>query len=98
MSWATHAKSELFLGHEVTVKVSGHSMEPRVRHRQEVLLRPIRNPALIDKDDVVLATVNGRDYLHLVSATDKHRVQISNNKGHVNGWVPRNKVHGIALL
>lgn len=97
MSWAIHAKQELAAGREVKVKVSGHSMEPRVRHRQEVLIRPM-NPAWIDKGDVVLVTVNGRDYLHLVSAVQKRQVQISNNKGHVNGWVPRSKVHGVAII
>lgn len=97
MSWATHAKQELAAGREVRIKVSGHSMEPRIRHRQEVLIQPIKG-IFVDKGDVVLVTVRGRDYLHLVSAIHKHQVQISNNKGHVNGWTPRDKVHGIAIL
>jgi hypothetical protein len=34
--------------------------------------------------------------LHLVSAVDGDRVQISNNKGRVNGWVNKAAIHGVA--
>jgi hypothetical protein len=35
---------------------------------------------------VVLCKVHGTYYLHLITAKDGQRFQISNNKGHVNGW------------
>lgn len=46
----------------------------------------------LKKGQIVLARVSGRLYLHLISALEGERVQISNNKGHVNGWTPRSQV------
>ena len=41
--------------------------------------------------------VAGTTYLHLVSAVDAGtgRVQISNNRGRINGWIGHDKVYGI---
>jgi len=44
--------------------------------------------------DIVLCKVKGSQYLHLISAIDKDRFQISNNKGFVNGWINKNAVYG----
>ncbi len=45
---------------------------------------------------VVLCKVNGSQYLHLVSAVGQDgRYQISNNKGHVNGWCVCDNVFGV---
>jgi hypothetical protein len=47
--------------------------------------------------DIVLARVAGSIYRHLVSAVDAGtgRVQISNNRGRVNGWTNHAKIYGI---
>jgi hypothetical protein len=47
----------------------------------------------------VLARVAGTVYLHLVSSVDtvRNRVQISNNRGRVNGWTSYDRVFGICL-
>lgn len=37
----------------------------------------------------------GRIYTHKVSALRKGQVQISNNRGHVNGWTKLDNVYGI---
>lgn len=97
MSWAAHAKSELAAGREVTVRPYGGSMHPKVKSGAEVDLVPISDPSTLKVGDIVLVRVSGSDYLHLVSAADANRVQISNNRGRVNGWVPRAKVFGIAV-
>ena len=68
----------------VTFTTSGNSMAPRVRSGASVTLVPLA--AAPSKGDVVLAKVKGRWYLHLVTGVRKGQVQISNNKGHVNGW------------
>jgi hypothetical protein len=41
----------------------------------------------------------GTGYLHLISAVDtaRGRVQISNNRGRVNGWTNHGKVFGICV-
>jgi hypothetical protein len=72
------------------------SMVPLVRSRQLVIVAPV-DPGIVEVGDVVLARVSGTTYLHLVSAVDHRagRVQISNNRGRVNGWTPYAKVYGI---
>jgi len=45
----------------------------------------------------VLACVRGTWCLHRVSAVQGQRVQIANQRGHVNGWTHRDKVAGVAL-
>ncbi|NUR64902.1 MAG: S26 family signal peptidase, partial [Streptomyces sp.] len=49
--------------------------------------------------DIVLARVAGTVYLHLVSSVDlaRKRVQISNNRGRVNGWTSHDRVFGICV-
>lgn len=42
--------------------------------------------SLVEVGDIVLCKVNGNFYLHLVTAKQGDRCQISNNKGHINGW------------
>jgi len=78
-------------GEKVTRRVSGNSMTPRVKSGQELTLIPIDR---FQVGDVVLAKVAGRYYVHLLSAIDGDRVQISNNHGHVNGWTRKDKVYG----
>jgi len=38
--------------------------------------------------------VNGRQYLHLVRATQGRRFQIGNNRGRINGWISANAIYG----
>jgi SOS-response transcriptional repressor LexA len=50
-----------------------------------VTVQPV-TPESLEVGDVVLCKVHGTYYLHLITAKDGQRFQISNNKGHVNGW------------
>ena len=74
----------------------GSSMVPLIRSRQLVTVTPVR-PELLEPGDIVLARVAGSVYLHLVSAVDheRQRVQVSNNRGRVNGWTSHARVYGI---
>lgn len=72
-------------------------MRPKVLDGASVTLAPIADPAALKAGDIVLVRVGGAVYLHLVSACDRRRVQISNNRGRVNGWVARTKPFGIAV-
>jgi len=72
-------------------------MRPKVVSGARVLLAPVSDPASLRKGDIVLVKVRGRIYLHLISATEGDRVQISNNHGHVNGWAHRSAVYGRAI-
>ena len=80
-----------------TVSPRGNSMTPRIESGQLVAVRPLKEGEP-SKGDVVLAKVNGRVYLHKVTARDGNRVQIGNNRGRINGWTDISNVYGRALV
>lgn len=67
-----------------------------IRSRQLVTVAPV-DPTRVAVGDIVLVRAAGTTYLHLVSAVDAggSRVQISNNRGRVNGWTNHARVYGI---
>lgn len=73
-------------GRSITMRPSGHSMTPRINHRDLIRIDPLKPEDEIKKGDVVACKVNGRFMLHLVTAIKGGQYQISNNHGHVNGW------------
>jgi hypothetical protein len=83
-------------GATIEFRPTGSSMVPLIRSRQLVTVAPV-NPDRIEVGDMVLARASGSVYLHLVSALDRGggRVQISNNRGRVNGWTNRARIYGI---
>jgi hypothetical protein len=83
-------------GATIEFRPTGSSMVPLIRSRQLVTVAPV-NPDRIEVGDIVLARVSGTVYLHLVSALDRGsgRVQISNNRGRVNGWTNHARIYGI---
>jgi len=79
-----HEIEQLQAGFNVSFRPVGNSMSPRIKSKQLVTFSPdISN---IEVGDVVLCKVNGNIVCHLVSAIQADRYQISNNRGHVNGW------------
>ncbi|MEV6192943.1 S26 family signal peptidase [Streptomyces sp. NPDC051920] len=85
-------------GETVRFRPSGASMVPLIRSRQLVTVAPV-DPSKLAVGDIVLARVAGTVYLHLVSSLEpaRKRVQISNNRGHVNGWTGHDRVFGICV-
>src|SRR5690349_4789249 len=81
-------------GATVDFRPTGGSMVPLIRSRQLVTVAPV-DPARLEVGDIVLARVAGTTYLHLISAIDGARIQISNNHGRVNGWTNRHRIYGI---
>jgi hypothetical protein len=73
-------------------------MEPLICNKQLVTLAPC-DPARLEIGDIVLVRVSGNILLHLVSGLDRarRRVQISNNRGKINGWAGYDKIVGICL-
>lgn len=94
--WATEYIKFLQGGETVSFRPRGNSMTPRIRSGQLCTVAPV-NPTEIKKGDVVLCKVRGSEYLHLVSAVQDGRFQISNNHGHVNGWITGKNIHGILI-
>lgn len=81
-------------GETVQVRPSGSSMTPRIRHRQQVTLIPVEKHTPVKEGDVVFCKVRGRFHVHVVSRVDGDRYEISNARGHVNGWTGREKIYG----
>lgn len=74
----------------------GNSMTPKISSGDEVEVRKVDQYLA---GDVVYVKVKGTYYLHLLSAVDesKQRFQISNNHGHVNGWVKPDAIFGVCV-
>lgn len=93
MGWADPYVASLARGETVRFRPSGRSMEGRVSHRDLVEVAPAASDPR--KGDVVLCRVGGRQCLHLVTAVEGRRFQISNNRGKVNGWTGRDCIYGV---
>jgi hypothetical protein len=69
-------------------------MSGRIESRQLCTVVPADDPASLAVGDIVLCTVKGNHYLHLIKAIQGKRFQIGNNRGGINGWVGPNAIHG----
>lgn len=88
---ATHLRN----GEECIITGFGQSMTPILKSGQPVRVIPVTEETLLEKNNIVLAKVNGHFYLHLISAIRNNKqYQISNNHGHVNGWITRKNIYG----
>lgn len=94
MGWASGYIVKLLAGETVSFRPRGTSMQPRIESGQLCTVEPISDYDSIEKGDVVLCKVSGAEYLHLVTAVKDGRLQISNNKNHVNGWAGPRQVYG----
>ncbi|HEY5267548.1 MAG TPA: S24 family peptidase [Candidatus Saccharimonadales bacterium] len=83
---------------EVTFKPHGNSMTPKIDSGDQVVVKTA-SVAALRVGDAVYAKVKGSYYLHLLSAIDetKGRYQISNNHGHVNGWIGADNIFGVCV-
>ena len=79
-------------GQTISFRPHGNSMTPRIMSGQLITVAPIDGE--LKKGDIVFCKVKGSYYTHLLSAIQGERYQISNNHGHVNGWVGRNCIFG----
>ena len=88
---AEHLKN----GEECVVVGFGQSITPRLKSGQPVRVIPITDDVELKKNDIVFCKVNGCYYLHKISAIRNNKTyKTSNNHGHVNGWISRNKIYG----
>ena len=95
MGWATQYIEALEAGKTVSFRPHGNSMTGKISSGQLCTVSP--RDRLPVKGDIVLCKVNGKQFLHLVSAVQGERVQISNNHGFVNGWTPLKNVFGLLV-
>lgn len=92
MSWADRYIEKLQNGEKVSFRPTGNSMVPIIHSKELVTVNP--NIDNLKVGDVVLCKVKGKQYLHLISAISGERLQISNNKGYINGWISKNAIFG----
>lgn len=95
MSWATQYIEQLKLGNVVEFRPHGNSMQPRIQSGDKVTVVP---SSVYTVGDIVLCKVDGKQWLHLITAIGSDgRYQISNNKGHINGWCTAQNVFGVVI-
>ncbi len=91
MNWIQHVK-DLHNGNSISIRPKGNSMKPKIDSGNLVIIDPISDP--IKKGDIVLCKIRGSYYVHLVKAIKGKQYKITNNKGHVNGWISINAILG----
>lgn len=85
-------------GEECIVVGFGQSMTPILKSGQPVRCVPVDEDTVLKKNDIVMCKVNRSFYLHKISAIKNNvSYQISNNHGHVNGWISRNGIYGLLV-
>jgi hypothetical protein len=93
-TWATNHITKLIAGETVSFRPRGNSMTPIIKSGELCTVEPVGD-AKLKVGQVVLCKVRGKHYLHLISGVKLDQVQISNNKGFVNGWTPLKNVFGV---
>ena len=96
MSWADHAIQSLEKTGQAQTRPRGNSMLPLIKSGALVTLGKC-SPEDVKVGSIVLVRVGGNVYLHLVTAINGDRYQISNNRGHINGWVKFHAIYGRAV-
>lgn len=94
MGWASGYIVQLQAGVTIQCRPRGNSMQPKIKSGQLCTIIPITDAVTLEKGDIVLCKVSGRQYLHLISAVQGKRYQISNNKGFVNDWITKEHIYG----
>ena len=93
MGWASGHIARLAQGETVAFRPRGHSMRGRIDSGQLCTVSPA-DPAALEVGDVVLCTVRGKQYLHIIKAVRVGQFQIGNNVGGINGWISARAIYG----
>ena len=91
-------RDRLLNGDTVDFVAIGSSMTGKINNGDRVTVRPILPDDVLGVDSIVLAKVKGTVYLHKITAIQGKRIQIGNNKGHINGWTTTDKVYGVVVM
>lgn len=94
MGWASNYIASLKAHQSIRMRPRGHSMSGRIESGQLVTIEPVIDFKLLSVGDIVLCSVNGHQYLHLIKAIKDNRFLIGNNKGGTNGWCGENQIYG----
>mgnify|MGYP000197629028 FL=1 len=89
-----YSAEKLLAGEEGIIVGYGQSMTPILKSGQPVKVIPVTPDVELKKNDIVFCKVAGHYYLHKITSIKGSQYQISNNHGHVNGWVNRRNIYG----
>lgn len=95
MGWASSYIEQLQRGETVQFRPRGNSMAGKVENGALVTVAPLQEDQVLCSGNIVLCSVHGQQYLHLIKGVQKDRVLIGNNRGRINGWTPKQNVYGI---
>ena len=85
----------LLNGETIVIYGFGNSMDPILKNAQPVLVEPINYQTKLKKNDIVFCRIGGYYYLHkIIAIKNNMSFQIGNNRGLINGWIPRNQIYG----
>jgi len=96
-----HPKTKILLeklqrGEYVINCEGGNSMAPKIKHREPVVLAPVKNPQLLQKGDIVYFKSKGSFKTHIIwtvkKEKDRTRFLITNIKGKKGVWVAEENV------
>lgn len=97
MGWADNIIHNLKEKNSVRFRPHGNSMKPLISSGD--LCEVLALYSNLNVGDIVLSTVKGRQYVHLIKAVrkngDKIEYLIGNNRGGINGWTSR--IHGLVF-
>lgn len=94
MSWACNYIKQLNDGQTIRFRPRGNSMKGKINSGDLCTVEPLKDDSILKKNDIVLCSVNGNDYLHLVKSIKGNQYKIANNKGFINGTISRNNIFG----
>lgn len=86
--------ARLRAGETVSFREGGNSMTPRIKSRQRCTYEPVTKDTPLSKGDIVFCRVRSSYFTHMVTGIRGDQYQISNNHGHVNGWITRENIFG----
>jgi hypothetical protein len=81
---------------ETTISCNGNSMRPIIAPKEKIHLKRVL-PEQLRIGDAVLCRIKSGLTVHKITAIDGDRHQISNNHGHVNGWIGAKCIYGLAV-
>jgi len=94
MGWASQYIASLRNGETISFRARGNSMIGKNESGQLCRVVPIRDASELAVGNIVLCSVRGNHYLHLIKAIQGKRFQIGNNRGGINGWIGTNSIFG----
>ena len=57
-------------------------------------VEPVSPGTILTVGEIVLCSVRGAQYLHLIKAVRGEQFQIGNNIGGINGWITASAIYG----